>query len=187
MKDTVKSIEDSVKWLQSVADWTAKATERPSICRRIIGIFRGPAFSKIVEGAIQCIETGVVEHHLEEQLRVSELVYVLNLIQMFRERVSQGPKGDIMDQEGDLAALHDMSHPEEYDWQTRLQAIAKQLLRKYVEIFRQGTVEVENLAMTCEKIYSNGRFNNELVGEIRARMDKFDPLHCSICQRVALT
>jgi hypothetical protein len=190
MKGTVKSIDDSVEWMQNVADWTAKASERGSICRRIMAIFRGPAFFDIAEGAVQCIEKGVVKHCLEEQLRVSQLVYVLNLIQTLRQQFLQWPKRFNMDREGDLAAWHDMSvgkrsYPEENDWEKRLRRIVQHLLLKYVEIFRQGTDRVGDAAMTCERIYSNGRFNDELVGEIRARMDEsadFDPLHCSVSQ-----
>jgi hypothetical protein len=113
MNGRVKSIEDSIDWMQSVAAWTAKATERVPICRRIFRIFRGPAFFEIVEGAVQCIQSGVTNRR-EEKLRVSELVYVLNSIQTIRERL-----------------------PKEYDWQTRLQTIVQDLLLKYEEIFRQ--------------------------------------------------
>jgi hypothetical protein len=184
MMGKVKSIEGSVEWMQNVADWTAKASERASIRQRI---FRSPAFFD-AERAVQCIEKGVVKHCLEEQLRVSQLVYVLNLIQTLRQHFLQWPERFNMSREGDLAAWHDMSvgkrsFPEEDDWEKRLQRIVQHLLLKHVEIFRQGTHRVGDAAMTCETIYSNGQFNDELVGEIRARMDEpadFGPSYCPV-------
>jgi hypothetical protein len=186
MTPTKVTVGTGIEWMQKVADLTSKARERPSMWRRILECFRNPNSIDVWEDVVNCIEFGV-EHSLEEKLRVTELVALLNSAQALRQQFLQCWERFNMNREGDLAAMYEMSvgrrcYPKENDWENRLKAVVRHLLFKYASIFQCCAIHrVGDLAMTCGKIEANAAFDSDdLAGDIVARLDDstdFGALH----------